>query len=333
MADYIVIDGNGYTLQGSGSGRGITLTGRSNIIIKNVKITGWFRGINLDTLMEVPSRYSKSNRITENTITANTMGILLNEASNNSIIGNTITNIKGEGIGIDYSHDNTISGNTISNTSVSIHCDWESNNNTITGNTVTDNMNGINIARSSYNQISDNTITNTYGAGIGLSQGSSNNYIHGNTLTNNAEHAKIGGEGAALWFGDSSNNVIYHNNIIDNGKQADDTNAADNDWYHPELLEGNYWSDYPGVDDGSGTDKHAIAGDGIGDTNIPWPGPDYDAYPIVREPETTSILAETTSPETTTPSVPEFILGNGYLAVAIALIVIGKRQRRRPKQT
>jgi hypothetical protein len=49
------------------------------------------------------------------------------------------------------------------------------------------------------------------------------------------------------------------------------------------LLEGNFWSDYPGVDDGSGIGKHAIAGDGIGDTDVPWPGPDFDNYPFVRK--------------------------------------------------
>ncbi len=36
------------------------------------------------------------------------------------------------------------------------------------------------------------------------------------------------------------------------------------------------------MDDGSGTGKHAIAGDGIGDTAIPWPGPDFDNYPFIR---------------------------------------------------
>jgi len=46
-------------------------------------------------------------------------------------------------------------------------------------------------------------------------------------------------------------------------------------------LEGNYWSDYPGVDDGSGTGKHAIADDFIGDTDIPWPEPGYDYYPLM----------------------------------------------------
>ena len=74
-------------------------------------------------------------------------------------------------------------------------------------------------------------------------------------------------------------NLIYHNNIINNTTQSSDTNPGSNEWYHPELHEGNYWSDYLGLDDGSGLDKHTIAGDGIGDTEIPWPAAGYDFYP------------------------------------------------------
>ncbi len=80
---------------------------------------------------------------------------------------------------------------------------------------------------------------------------------------------------------DTVNNTIYHNDIIDNSTQAGDNNPANNDWHHTTLLEGNYWTDYTGVDDGSGTGKHAIAGDGIGDTLIPWPYVNYDNYPYM----------------------------------------------------
>jgi len=48
------------------------------------------------------------------------------------------------------------------------------------------------------------------------------------------------------------------------------------------LLEGNYWSDYSGADDGSGSGKHATSGDNIGDTEIPHPGTNYDNYPLMQ---------------------------------------------------
>lgn len=82
---------------------------------------------------------------------------------------------------------------------------------------------------------------------------------------------------------DSTNNLINHNNFINNTIQVYDTNPANNNWYHPTLLEGNYWSNYTGVDDGSGIGKHAIAGDNIGDTELPHPTTDYDYYPFIAE--------------------------------------------------
>nr|QNO47702.1 hypothetical protein FJIOJMEM_00028 [Methanosarcinales archaeon ANME-2c ERB4] len=81
----------------------------------------------------------------------------------------------------------------------------------------------------------------------------------------------------------SDSNLLFHNNLVNNGPNAYDSNPASNDWYHPVLLEGNYWSDYPGIDNGSGTEKHDIVGDGVGDTNIPHPGANYDYYPFANE--------------------------------------------------
>jgi parallel beta-helix repeat protein len=78
----------------------------------------------------------------------------------------------------------------------------------------------------------------------------------------------------------SSNNTIFHNDIINNSVY--DSNPANNDWHHPVLLEGNYWSDYIGIDDGSGTGKHSISGDGVGDTLIPHPDAGYDNYPCMK---------------------------------------------------
>ena len=125
-----------------------------------------------------------------------------------------------------------------------------SNNNTLANNKVSKNIYGIDMYHSNNNTIKNNNVSLNMHDGI-----------------------QLGG----------SNNLIFHNNFADNSPNAWDGNPADNDWYHPNLLEGNYWSDYAGVDDGSGTGKHAIAGDGIGDTHIPHPGANYDNYPFMQE--------------------------------------------------
>ena len=101
----------------------------------------------------------------------------------------------------------------------------------------------------------------------------------GNTLEGNTADNNVNG----FFLSSSPANTLFHNNIIGNSVQATDFTPPDNDWHHPVLLDGNFWSDYLGVDDGSGTGKHAIAGDGIGDTQIPHPRTDFDDFPFVVE--------------------------------------------------
>jgi len=241
-ADNIVIDGNGHTLQGSGSGSGFFLNGRSGVTIKNLIIKGW------------------------------NVGIFLYDSSDNVIDGNTfIDNWKGVDIE-GHSSSNIINGNIfVDNAFVGIFLSTASNN-LLSGNTITNNYHGVLLqVNSNKNTIIENIFKNNF-YGFYLYASSNNNIICGNTLIKNEN-------GIRLY--DSSGNLIYHNNIIDNTEQAYDDNPSENYWHHPDLLEGNYWSDYPGFDDGSGSDKHAIAGDGIGDTHIPWPSQDYDYYPLM----------------------------------------------------
>lgn len=220
VADNIVIDGNGYTLQDSGS-YGLYLYGRKNVTIKNVVIKGWL------------------------------YGILLWASSGNVISGNNITGNVYYGISSPYSSNNKISGNLISKNGWFGLIFSQASNNIITENIITNNRYGIRATYASNNSIFENYITKNFFLGIELSF--------------------------------SKNNFIYHNNIINNTNQALDRSPLANNWYHPDLLEGNYWSDYTGVDDGSGIDKHSIAGDCIGDTNIPWPQVEYDNYPFIEE--------------------------------------------------
>ena len=154
--DNIVVDGAGYTLQGThphppGGETGINVTERNNVTIKNLEIKAFKFGIYL--------WHSEGHSIMGNNITANTYdGISLDGSSYCSISGNTITN-NNNGILFDTSSYNTISENTITNSD-----------------------SGIWLEASSYNAISGNIITNTTFEGIYLSD-SSNCSISGNHIT------------------------------------------------------------------------------------------------------------------------------------------------------
>jgi len=133
--DNIVVDGAGYTLQGTGMGSyGIYLSGRSNVTIKNIEIKGFEYGIELWW-------YSSNNTVSGNNITANILG----------------------GIYLGFSSNNTISGNNVTNNPfIGVWIDWSSNNNTISGNNITNNGYGIYIYESSNNSVyHDSFINNT----------------------------------------------------------------------------------------------------------------------------------------------------------------------------
>jgi len=103
----IIIDGNEYTVQGSGSGDGFNLQGISNVTIKNINIEGFLYGIHFYS--------STSNIVSGNNITANNShGIFLHLYSDrNTINGNNVIANNDDGISLFYSSLNTISGNNI----------------------------------------------------------------------------------------------------------------------------------------------------------------------------------------------------------------------------
>ncbi len=84
--DNIVVDGAGYTLQGTGANEsvGINLSSRSNITVSNLQIMYFEEGIRLEGL---------SNRVINNHVANNSYGICLEVSSKNNIIsGNNLTN-------------------------------------------------------------------------------------------------------------------------------------------------------------------------------------------------------------------------------------------------
>lgn len=150
----ILVDGAGYTTQGSGIGTGIDLSGRGNVTIRNVNIKGFQFGVYMDV------------------------------TSRSAILGSNITN-NDEGISSYTSSDNLIFGNNIStNVYEGISLYYSSNNNIISENSISANVfDGIYLFSSSDNNISANNIS---GNGYGISPYySSNNRVFHNNFVNN----------------------------------------------------------------------------------------------------------------------------------------------------
>ena len=137
-----------------------------------------------------------------------------------------------------------------------------SSSNTLSGNTANSNdWDGIYLYDSSSNTLSGNTAnSNDYGIYL---DNSSSNTLSGNTANSN-------GYGISL-VGSSSSNTIYLNNFSNTHNVY---SVSTNSWKSPTPLcyfyspshvnsMGNYYSDYSGVDDGTGG---RTAGDGIGGT-------------------------------------------------------------------
>jgi parallel beta-helix repeat protein len=262
--DNIVIDGAGYTLQGTGAyeSKGINLNESTNVIIQNTTIKNFYYGIYLWG--------SSSNTISGNNITNNAEGIYLWFSNYNSIAGNNVTN---NGIGIDFvssSTHNSIVENNLRGNSNGVVLYGYSSRNTVTRNNITNNNNGILFTYESHsNSISGNTITNNDYAGIWLDD-SGNNVISTNNVANNSYGVKLSSD-----FGEY--NTFYHNNFIDNTEQVYGDYVSLNFWDDGYLSGGNYWSDYTGVDTQSGRYQNQTGSDGIGDTPY---GP--DRYPLMN---------------------------------------------------
>ena len=222
--------------------------------------------------------------ISNNDVLVNCEGIYLYHSDNNTIIGNNASNSIGCGSGIllRSSDSNCIINNNASNNEYpGIYLD-ASGSNTITGNTLINNTacnytyGGLELYfSSSSNTITNNTIIDNVGNGIRIWDSSNSNTITNNIIESNNHYG--------VYLSSSSNNLVFHNNLVNNSNNAYDSNPENNDWHHPVLLEGNYWSDYAGVDDGNGTGKHGIAGDGIGDTDVPHPAGHFDFYPFTNK--------------------------------------------------
>ena len=239
---------------------------------------------------------SNDNIIKNNEVSSNKAGISLESSNNNAIEGNIVNFNSYPGIALTSSNDNIISHNEVnSNAYYGIEL-YLSSNNTVIGNIANSNTRyGIFVWKSDTDNrlISNTANTNDY-AGIRFHT-SSNNEVSGNLLVSNIEYgiSMYGSNGNiisennasfsknGIYLDSSSNNMIYHNNIIKNTNQAFD-NLGPNTWDNGYPSGGNYWSDYIEVDIKSGPNQDQSGSDGIGDTSYPIPGGSIvDRYPLM----------------------------------------------------
>lgn len=187
-------------------------------------------------------------------------------------------------------HDNIIVHNVPTGISL-----WNSNDNIISENFVA--FSGINLpgyiagdnialGESDNNSVVRNILSDAVVSGLEIGN-SNGTLVQSNIIENNSF------SGLALWHSNSS--TVHHNIFINNPIHLEVSNDSYNNLWN-NGSEGNYWDDYVGLDDGN---DGRIAGDGIGDTDLPHGGFNelgrflgVDNYPFVRPPKPIPIIWE-----------------------------------------
>jgi parallel beta-helix repeat protein len=226
----IVVNGNGYAVQGNNSGEpdnsiGLNLTDTSNVTIENIEVQAFQLGIFLVN--------SSGNTISGNTATANVEGIWLTSSSNNNVSGNNAT-ANGDGIYlINSANNNNVSGNNVSKNRIFGVALQACSNNVVIGNNATANgQDGICLGYSSNdNVVAGNSAAANGGDGIQVFASSSNDTVCGNILTSNYNGVDIG---------ESSNNTVSENIATANSFSGIRFGNSDNNTASGNILTSNY---------------------------------------------------------------------------------------------
>jgi parallel beta-helix repeat protein len=276
---HIIIDGNGYTLDG---GAGYTNLGFKILVndveIRNITISGFGYGLNAGTTSGLVIRNCEivdntyngvrlvqcvEANLTQSQVRDNDRGVCLVSSANCTISQNNITH-NFRGLWLELSPNNTVLMNNLTlnlHTGIEIH---SSSDNVVKANNVTSNgLQGVVLAASCYNTVREKTIeghtNSTYGFGVELVTNAGNNTFFHNHFRNNTVHV-----------------YIY--------PSANNPNAWDSDY----QSGGNYWSDYaqryPSVEDVySGPDQNENGSDGFWDSPYVIDANNQDSYPMVPE--------------------------------------------------
>jgi len=230
--DNIVVDGEGHTVQGTGNGTGIDLSGRSNVTVKNMEIRAFETGIRLED--------SSDNTISANNVTNTEYGIVFYGSSSRNMLrqndasGNMynlgIFTVSVSGYIQDIDDSNTVDGKPVyywidrQNMTVPLDAGYVVLVNctgiTVRNLNLTNNMQGVALSFTTNSIVANNSIMNNFD-GIRFDHSSNNNVISGNNVTANTCY------GIRLFYdpspngskpaGPPCNNTIQGNNVTENG--------------------------------------------------------------------------------------------------------------------
>lgn len=254
-----IIDGNGWTLQGPGSGYnlGFGASHVQNVTIKRTEIRGWYYGfcgpssinisgnhITSNTYGILLDEYSSNNIILGNNITANIIGIHLQDTSynvlrNNRIAGNGHNFRVGGSMLSHYINDvdesNTVDGTPIyywvNRRDMKVPSDAvyvvlvSSVNMTVEGLELRNANHCIMLANTTSSRIANNNIIyDVYGSGIFVGFSSNYNLVYGNNITN----------GNGIRVDSSSYNSIFGNII--NRARVDISTSSDSNFVSGNTI-------------------------------------------------------------------------------------------------
>jgi len=239
--DNIVIDGAGHTIEGVGELNSAGINVSGRVNVKMANLT--IKNFDYGIYL------NQSNQIdiAGNIIVDNTVGVYIEHSFSVSVVANNISSNLNAVI-LQYSLYNDVINNYMTHNDISGIQIRHSDLNTLARNNVSDNFHfGLWIWNSSYNTIVENDILGNQDCGI---------YI------------------------DGSNNLIYHNNFINNNQQVDCTTLS-NSWDNGYPSGGNYWGDYTATDMKNGANQDQFGPDGICDSAYYITRQNVDNYPLV----------------------------------------------------
>jgi parallel beta-helix repeat protein len=204
---------------------------------------------------------ARSATIENSTISGSHTGMYLGHLSSARISNNTFVG-NGQSVFVDTCDKVTIEGNTVHNAvwrAIGVMGWQDVHNVRVSGNEVLSSWgDGISVPENTV--VASNKVS--YCKGIGLSVWRHGNTAAGNTVSGCGGGISVHGNG----------NLLYHNNLLYNGVQAEDD--GNNQW--DDGSEGNFWSDYTGPD---------MDGNGIGDVPYAIQPNGWDRYPLMMSYE------------------------------------------------